>query len=223
MITLYTNDDFNQAKSYDRLPCKCEICDKIFYKTKREIIDVLRNKKDRIGKYCSNKCKRSQLTVKCSNCGKLFHKTPSAIKKTNHNFCSQSCSATYQNTHKTVGSRRSKLESYLEEQLTILYPELEIHYNRKDAINSELDIYIPSLKLAFELNGIFHYEPIFGEGKLQQIQNNDQRKFQACIEQGIEMCIIDSSSFEYFKINGAVKYLHIITTIINNKISKNNI
>jgi len=45
----------------------------------------------------------------------------------------------------------------------MLYPDLVIHFNKKDAINSELDIYIPSLKLAFELNGIFHYEPIFGK------------------------------------------------------------
>ena len=36
---------------------------------------------------------------------------------------------------------RSKLEKWLEEQLIKMYPNLEIHFNRKDAINSELDIY----------------------------------------------------------------------------------
>ena len=80
-----------------------------------------------------------------------------------------SCAATYNNKNKTHGTRRSKLECFIEKKLSELYPDLTIHYNQKDTINSELDIYIPSFKLAFELNGIFHYEPIYGEEKLNQI------------------------------------------------------
>ena len=98
------------------------------------------------------------------------------------------------------------------------YPDLEFYFNRKDAINSELDIYIPKLKLAFELNGIFHYEPIYGADKLNQTQNNDRRKFQACLEQGIELCIIDTSSLSYFKPDKVQKYLDIIVNIINSKL-----
>lgn len=142
------------------------------------------------------------------------------IKKSPNHFCSHSCAGTYNNTHKTTGTRRSKLENYLESKLTDLYPTLEIHFNRKDTINSELDIYIPSLKVAFELNGIFHYEPIYGQNKLSSIQNNDNRKFQACLERGIELCLIDTSTQKYFKENTSLKYLEIITTIIKNK-SKN--
>jgi len=89
------------------------------------------------------------------------------------------------------------------------------HFNCKDTINSELDIYIPSLKLAFELNGIYHYEPIHGQKKLDQIKNNDHRKFQACLEKEIEFCIIDSSSLKYFKPINAQKYLEIICNIID--------
>ena len=92
-------------------------------------------------------------------------------------------------------------------------------FNKKDAINSELDIFIPSFNIAFELNGIFHYEPIFGYKKFQQIQNNDNRKFQACLEKNIELVIIDSSQLKYFKPKNAMKYLDIITNIINKKIS----
>jgi hypothetical protein len=150
----------------------------------------------------------------CKQCSKSFFKRCCQIKITKNHFCSKSCAATYNNTHKTKGIKLSKLEVYLQEQLTKLYPTLEIHYNRKDAINSELDIYIPSLKLAFELNGIFHYEPIFGEEKLSQIKNNDSRKYQACIEKGISLCIIDVSQQKYFKPETSKKYLDIICGII---------
>ena len=150
----------------------------------------------------------------CTQCSKSFSKVYSQYKITKNHFCSQSCAATYNNTHKTKGTRVSKLEIYLQEELTKLYPSLEIHYNRKDAINSELDIYIPSLKLAFELNGIFHYEPIFGEEKLEQTQNNDSRKYQACIEKGISLCVIDSSGMKHFKPNNSKKYLDIILNIV---------
>lgn len=160
-----------------------------------------------------------QVEVLCMNCGKLFMKYQSELIKYPNSFCNHSCAATYSNTHKTKGIKRSKLEKWLESKLSELYPKLEIHYSRKDAINSELDIYIPSLKLAFELNGIFHYEPIFGEEKLNQIQNNDGRKFQACLEKGIELCIIDSSKQKYFKESTCLPFLEIITKIVNEKIS----
>ena len=98
--------------------------------------------------------------------------------------------------------------------------DLEFHFNRKDAINGELDIYIPSLKLAFELNGIFHYEPIYGSEKLASIQSNDTRKAQACLEHGIELCLIDVSTFKKFKEKRAGKFLQIIQDIINLKLSE---
>jgi len=100
----------------------------------------------------------------------------------------------------------------------VLYPDLKILYCDKTAINSELDIYIPSLNLAFELNGVYHYEPIHGQNKFEQIQNNDNRKFQACIEYGIELAIIDVSNLKYFKENNCLKYLSIIQNIISQKI-----
>ena len=96
----------------------------------------------------------------------------------------------------------------------------KFHFNRKDAINSELDIYIPELKLAFELNGIFHYESIYGSEKLNQIQNNDNRKFQACLEQGIELCIIDTSWIKHNTLPKMTKVLSIVEKVIDNSINK---
>jgi hypothetical protein len=143
----------------------------------------------------------------------------SQIKQSKHHFCSQSCACTYHNAHKTTGTRVSKLETWLSSKLPELYPSLEFHFNRKDAINGELDIYIPSLKLAFELNGIFHYIPVYGPEKLAKMRTNDSRKVQACLERNIELCVIDVSHQKYFKEQRALEFLPIITNIINSKLS----
>ncbi|GAF69878.1 unnamed protein product, partial [marine sediment metagenome] len=205
---------------------QCVYCHSTFYKQKMYILRMIRNKKNNNGHtfhFCSRLCKsKASITkkeVECKNCKKMFFKLPNQIKKTKNNFCSRSCAATYNNTHKTTGIRRSKLEKWLEKQLTTLYPDLEIDFNQKDVINSELDIYIPSLKLAFEINGIFHYEPIYGEDKLDQIKNNDNRKFAACHENKIELCIIDTSQHKYVKPKTSQKYLDIITNILNKRLA----
>jgi hypothetical protein len=223
MIPLFTDNDFKIAKSNDLLLCKCSFCKKTFFQKKHYIQSRRTNGRPDAGSFCSKKCQRESRIVKinviCTQCGKNFKKLPSQIRKSKskNNFCSQSCGAIYQNTHKTKGIRRSKLEIYLENKLNNIYPNLKINYNETDAIDAELDIYIPSLKLAFELNGIFHYEPIYGKNKLHQIQNNDTRKFQACIEKNIELCIIDTSAQKYFKEQSSQKFLNIITEIIDNK------
>ena len=224
MKPLYSEEQLMSSKSYESLPCECDYCKKIFFLTRHEVLDSLNPKRHTKGKFCSIECvglsKQQRTIMKCSNCQKEFSQTPSQIKnsKSGNHFCSKSCAATYNNTHKTKGNRRSKLEVYLEEKLKNIYSKLKIDFNKTNAIDSELDIYIPSLKLAFELNGIFHYEPIYGQNKLDQVQNNDNRKFQACIEQGIELCIIDTSHQKYFKESTSKKYLDIITTIINTKL-----
>lgn len=227
-MELFNNEKYDISKFDDLLEMKCDICECVYSTTKR---NVYRSRKyGYMNHVCGRKCnheasmrtkgyKRPE-NVECRNCCKKFSKRCKDIKKSENHFCSISCAATYNNTHKTKGNRRSKLEKWLEEQIAILYPDLEILYSDKTTINSELDIYIPSLNLAFELNGIFHYEPIFGESKLEQIQNNDHRKFQACLEKGIELCIIDTSLQKYFKESTSQKYLDIITTLVNMKLSK---
>jgi len=160
----------------------------------------------------------NRIYTKCGNCEKEIITKPHLVKKSKsgNSFCSSSCSSTYNNRHKTTGNRRSKLEAWIEKKLKDRY-NFEIIFNGKEAISSELDIYIPSLKLAFELNGIFHYEPIFGKDKLDKIKNNDDRKFQACLENEIEFCIIDTSSSKNFKPERDIKYLEIIDKIIDKK------
>lgn len=222
MKPLYTQKEFDLAKSFDKLPCECYHCSNTFFKTKHRIKIVSNPNYIDSGKYCSRQCKAlahiCKENVKCKNCNIEFEKTRAQIKKYDNHFCSHSCSASYNNKNKTTGNRRSKLEIWLEEQLTLTYPDLPIDFNKKSAIGSELDIYIPSLNLAIELNGIFHYEPIYGTNKLDQIQNNDKSKSLACHEAKIDLCIIDTSGQTYVKPATSQKYLDIINNIINERL-----
>jgi hypothetical protein len=54
------------------------------------------------------------------------------------------------------------------------------------------------MNLAFEINGIFHYKPIYGENKLKLTQLNDQKKIDACIKKRISLIVIDISSINHF-------------------------
>ncbi|MDG1949791.1 MAG: hypothetical protein P8J32_03125 [bacterium] len=175
-------------------------------------------------KFCSRKCAGASIQVEnipcsCTNCFKPIEKTPSEFRKTKNHFCSRSCSATFNNRNKNYGTRRSKLESWIESKLIQDFPDIKLHFNQSDAIGSELDIYIPSLRLAFELNGIFHYKPIFGEEKLNKIKNNDKSKKQACDKLGIELVTIDTSQQTKVTAKTSKPYLNMVTEVIKQRSS----
>jgi hypothetical protein len=222
MLSLYTDLLFNNSKSNDLLPLECKNCKNTFYKRKELIKRFLNHTTHKTFDYCSIKCQKyfegGFKIILCKNCNHKFKKIDSKIKKSPNHFCSRSCSATYNNKHKIHGTRRSKLEYWIEEQLAQLYPSIHMDFNQKSTIKSELDIYIPSLNLAFELNGIFHYEPIYGVNKLQQIQENDISKSKACHEAKIDLCTIDTSGQKYFKESTSQKYLDIINNIIKERL-----
>jgi hypothetical protein len=209
----YDISQYNSSKNVKNLiNCTCHYCNKKFKRTRLQIyISIKRNQKNL---FCSKNClanfsKKYPDKTFCKNCGGEIN---GYLK-----FCNKSCAAIHNNANKNYGNRKSKLEIWLNNELIKIYPKLKFKFNSKEEINSELDIYIPSLKLAFEINGVFHYEPIYGNDKLKQIKNNDNRKFQACLEKNIELCIINTSDQIYFKEKTSQKYLKIITNIINNK------
>lgn len=220
-MMLINEKELINYKSRDKIPFGCHYCKCTFYISKNIALAKLNGTKKNGVKYCSPKCyyasKNSSAKIECRQCGGILIKQKYEFKRSKNHFCSRSCSASYNNIHKKFGIKRSKLEKFLEENLIKTYPHLEIHFNRKDTINSELDIYIPSLKIAFELNGIFHYKPIYGENKLKSIQNNDFQKLKKCEEKEIKLNIINTYNNENLKNKD---YLNIILNLINEKLNQ---
>ncbi len=227
MIVRYSEEEFKRAKSHDKLKIECENCQMVFWGKKKDVRYILKNpiskeRKSNVNlRYCSHLCwkkhsrKMNWAEITCKQCNKLHEKKNSEIRSDN-NFCSRSCSVTYNNLNKKYGIRRSKFEYWLEEKLPKKYTDYEFVFSGKKAVGSELDIYIPSLKLAFEIQGIFHYKPIFGEATLDKIQKNDIRKAKACKENGILLQYIDVSCMKDSTIKNFQKYSHLLYDVIDN-------
>lgn len=111
----------------------------------------------------------------------------------------------------------------MEQQLTDRYPSVEFLWNNRTVLDGlELDVYVPLLNIAFELNGIFHYEDVFGVERLEHTQNKDRTKYQRCIEKKISLCVIDTTSMKYFKEDKASKFLNIVTDVLDERLAEAN-
>ena len=226
MIPLYTPEEFKLAKGKQLLPLQCKYCKETYYRSKHRMYTYLNPNSDKSGNFCSNKCvnlfrsngEPTHKPVICMNCNKQFLKRTTDIKSSPNHFCGHSCNASYYNRNKTYGYRRSKLEIWLEEQLPLLYPNINFIFNDRKTIGLELDIYIPDLNIAFELNGIVHYEPIYGVKQHNKVKNNDKSKSLSCHKAKIDLCVIDTSKQKYVKPETSQKYLDIITKIIDERI-----
>jgi len=96
MIPLYTEEEFNKAKSRDLLPNQCKNCGKIFFREKHNIMFYINNGG---GDFCSISCSfkfnNPLIEVVCHTCGKSFKKKKLDADKEERHFCSRSCANKY--------------------------------------------------------------------------------------------------------------------------------
>ncbi len=113
MKPLYTEEEFTQAKSKNKLACQCYQCGNTFLTAKNLIKFELEHNRGRI-KFCSILCgglfNHPDLSkeVSCANCNKMIFKKQHEIKRGKNVFCSHSCSASYNNLKRTPRSEESK-------------------------------------------------------------------------------------------------------------------
>ena len=77
-----------------------------------------------------------------------------------------------------------------------IYPDVEIirHHRPNWLEGLELDIYIPSIKLAFEYQGLQHFQAVEhwgGKAKLEIQKEHDSRKKRICKEKGVRLICVN--------------------------------
>ena len=138
MKLLIPESDLKLYKSRDKsIPLECYGCGKTFFATKNEIQTSRSDKNRNRLKYCSLKCKghhtQTRKSLTCFQCGKSISVIASDVR--DRNFCSKSCAAIYHNTNKTTGTNRSKLEVWMERQLTDRYASVEFLWNNRTVLD----------------------------------------------------------------------------------------
>jgi len=167
--------------------------------------------------FCSVKCRHlsqvTSITQPCGWCNKSVTRNLAEAKGSASGllFCNNSCSASYSNT-KRRKSRRSKCEVMLFDLLSKEFPNVTMLPNDKTMLDGlEVDIAIPDIQLAIEWNGIVHFKPIYGQSKLDRIQNIDKQKLEIAENKDINLIVIPDlvSKDEYVK-----EAFHKISSII---------
>lgn len=144
---------------------------------------------------------RKRVNWKCPVCDTIIELVASTAAK--RKFCSGTCRNKVNN--QLITGQRSKAEIYLAEKLIETFPNLEILFNTRQVLsnNKELDVYFPSLNLAIEWNGIWHFI-----NARKGLAENDLKKIEECKEKGIELLIVeDRTSHKKFIVSETEKII----------------
>ena len=201
----------------------CFLCKKEFLRDPAQIKS--NHKRGRSNSYCSPQCvadsRNFTKELPCAYCNTLLLRQANELRKSKSGraFCNRSCSAKFNNHNKTYGVRRSKFEVFLVKQIIAEFPTVIVQINDIATIGYELDIFIPKLRLALEVNGICHYQPIYGQDKFDRIQKNDCIKSNMCSKLNLDLIVIDISSFKHFNESWAYSECAKVFEIIERKLA----
>ncbi|MCX6772313.1 MAG: hypothetical protein NTV88_00910, partial [Candidatus Micrarchaeota archaeon] len=88
----------------------------------------------------------------------------------------------------------SKLEKYALQYISKALVGIEIKFKDWGLLkNQEVDILIPSLKVAIEVQGYAHFYPIYGQKKFEQRQKGDNRKRERLEQLGWKLLYINAA------------------------------
>lgn len=157
----------------------------------------------------NEKTKKHIIIWSCPVCNKKLELTPSNATK--RKYCSGTCRNKINN--QLINGNRSKVEIALELNLREKFTNLEMSFNNRVIMsdNKELDVYIPSLQLAIEWNGIYHYKNFRGEEFLNKTKKQDFKKTEECKEKHIDLYVVkDLTSHDRFikiEIDKIIEYI----------------
>jgi very-short-patch-repair endonuclease len=105
----------------------------------------------------------------------------------------------------------SKLEQYL---ITGLIPCYKVQPHAEFLIENEqmhIDILLPDVKIAIEVDGPTHFKPLYGEERLQRVQEKDNRKNGMLVQNGYKVIRLRN----HFKHESDVKRRQLLQTLLN--------
>ena len=123
-------------------------------------------------------------TLKCKN-GHTFQKKGGGLKTM------QSCPECFVDSHEEFLFRKL-IEGHFNTEFPKSHPEWLVNSHTNRVL--ELDLYSKALKLAFEYNGVQHYEPIYGQDRYLVSLRNDKEKKQRCLENNVKLISIKHMS-----------------------------
>lgn len=87
-----------------------------------------------------------------------------------------------------VTGNRSQAESILIDLLRFHFKKLKITTNDRSVLGrQEIDVFLPEIQFAIEIDGPTHSKPIFGQATFERMQEADARKSKKLDELGIKL------------------------------------